>query len=88
MTMTTHDLTLISATDISALPSEPFRARHLIGGEWRDSAGGETFERVSPAHGILVSRAAKGGEAETNAAIAAARYAGSPVREPRRRKQR
>ena len=75
MTMTTHDLNLIAATDATALPAEPFVARHLIGGAWRDSASGETFERHSPAHGVLVSRSAKGAEEETNAAIAAARAA-------------
>lgn len=73
--MTTHDLTLISAFDASGIPAEPFAARHLIGGEWRDSANGETFERTSPAHGVIVSRSAKGGEEEVNAAIAAARSA-------------
>lgn len=73
--MTTHDLTLISAADPSALPTEPFIARHLIDGEWRDSASGETFNRFSPAHGVLVSSAAKGADAETNAAIVAARAA-------------
>ncbi|MCI5075227.1 aldehyde dehydrogenase family protein [Oricola sp.] len=73
--MTTHDLNLISAFDPSGIPADPFVARHLIAGEWRDSAGGETVERVSPAHGVVVSRAAKGGEDETNAAIAAARAA-------------
>src|SRR5690606_37978083 len=44
-------------------------------GEWRVSADGATTERISPSHGVLVSRAAKGGEAETEAAIAAARTA-------------
>ncbi|GAB4577037.1 MAG: aldehyde dehydrogenase family protein [Roseibium sp.] len=73
--MNAHDLTLIAAADRSTLPSEPFLARHLIGGEWCDSASGETFERRSPAHGVVVSRAARGGEAETDAAIAAAREA-------------
>ncbi|MBA68576.1 MAG: sorbosone dehydrogenase [Rhizobiales bacterium] len=73
--MTSHDLNLISAVDPSVIPAEPFRGRHMIGGEWRDSADGATFERISPAHGVLVSRSAKGGEAEANAAIAAARSA-------------
>lgn len=75
MTMTTHDLTLIAATDAIAIPAKPFVARHLIGGAWQGSANEETFERRSPAHGVLVSRSAKGGEAETNAAVAAARSA-------------
>ncbi|MCC0031017.1 MAG: aldehyde dehydrogenase family protein [Brucellaceae bacterium] len=68
------ELTLIAATE-TALPEAPFQGRHLIGGEWRDSADGATFERLSPSHGILVSRSAKGGEADTEAAIMAARAA-------------
>jgi acyl-CoA reductase-like NAD-dependent aldehyde dehydrogenase len=68
------DLTLVAATD-TALPTEPARVRHLIGGGWRDSADGATFERTSPAHGVVVTRAAKGGAAETDAAIAVARDA-------------
>ena len=68
------ELTLIPASD-AALPAEPRRGRHLIGGAWRDSADGATFERISPSHGIVVSRSAQAGEAETLAAIAAARAA-------------
>lgn len=68
-----NDLTLIAATG-TTLPA-PFTGRHLIDGAWVDSADGATFDRISPAHGVLVSRSAKGGEAETLAAIAAARAA-------------
>lgn len=71
--MTNHDLTLIAAGPTPT--DEVFKARHLIGGTWQDSADGETFERNSPAHGTLVSVSAQGGEAETNAAITAARNA-------------
>jgi len=69
--MTNNDLTLIAGrqTPHDAL----FKARHLIDGEWRDSSSGEVFERRSPAHGTLVSAACRGAEAETEAAIAAAR---------------
>lgn len=67
------DLTLVAATD--AAQPETTEIRHLIGGAWRESADGATFERVSPAHGVVVTRAAKGGAAETEAAIAAARAA-------------
>ena len=72
--MTVQDLTLVAGTN-AALPAEPFAARHLIDGVWRDSADGATFDRISPAHGVLVTRAAKGGAGETEAAIAAARAA-------------
>ena len=73
--MTSHDLTLIGAVDAARLPGEPFQARHLIDGQWRDSVDGATFERRSPAHDALVAVAARGGVAETEAAIAAARKA-------------
>ena len=68
------DLTLIAASGI-ALPAQPFQARHLIGGAWRDSADGAVSERMSPAHGVVVSRAAKGGVIEVDAAVAAAKAA-------------
>ncbi len=69
------DFTLISATDPSGLPTGPFVGRHLIDGVWCDSADGATFERHSPAHGTPVTRAARGGGLEVDAAIAAARRA-------------
>ena len=68
------DLTLIVGSGIP-LPVAPFDARHLIGGAWRDSADGAVSERISPAHGVVVSRAAKGGVAEVDAAVVAARAA-------------
>ncbi|MFV0299586.1 MAG: aldehyde dehydrogenase family protein, partial [Paracoccus sp. (in: a-proteobacteria)] len=68
------EFTLIPASG-GALPAEPFTGRHLIAGQWTDSADGATYERVSPSHVVPVSRSAKGGEAEVRAAIAAARRA-------------
>lgn len=66
-------LTVIPATG-QALP--PARTnRHFIAGAFRDSADGATSDRLSPAHGVLVSRSARGGQAETQEAIAAARAA-------------
>jgi acyl-CoA reductase-like NAD-dependent aldehyde dehydrogenase len=69
-----NDLTTIHASQ-TPLPVSVFEGRHLINGEWRASVSGETFERHSPSHGVLVSRSAKGNEADANTAIAAARYA-------------
>lgn len=66
------DLTVIPATN-AALPDTPMMLQHWIGGAWLDSADGATSERCSPAHGMTVSVAARGGVAETEAAIAAAR---------------
>ncbi|AXI42640.1 aldehyde dehydrogenase family protein [Sulfitobacter sp. SK011] len=65
------DLTINDAIDFD-LPS-PFIGRHLIAGEWVESA--ETFERVSPSHGTVVSVCAQGDEAVTEKAINAARGA-------------
>ncbi len=70
-----QDLTVIPASNTAGLPVEPKTLRHWIGGAWRDSADGATSERRSPAHGVPVSVAAKGGRAEAEAAIAAARAA-------------
>jgi acyl-CoA reductase-like NAD-dependent aldehyde dehydrogenase len=67
-------ITLIPGTG-TGLPTEPYIGQHFIDGKWVNSADGATFERVAPSHGVVVSRSAKGGEAETNAAIAAARAA-------------
>ena len=67
-------MTVIGATGL-ALPATPFAGRHLIGGTWTDSHDGATFDRVSPAHGVVVSRSALGGVAETEAAVNAARNA-------------
>ena len=67
-------LTLIAGTD-EVLTDAPFMGRHLIGGVWKDSADGQTFDRISPSHKVVVSRSALGGVAETDAAIAAARAA-------------
>ncbi|MGB8817541.1 MAG: aldehyde dehydrogenase family protein [Rhizobiaceae bacterium] len=69
-----NQFTIIPASK-HALPEQPFCGRHLINGKWQDSAGGKTFDRVSPSHGVVVSTSALGGEAETKAAIAAARQA-------------
>ncbi|MDM7930376.1 aldehyde dehydrogenase family protein [Tabrizicola sp.] len=68
------DMTVIPSIG-AALPAAPFHARHLIGGVWMDSADGAVSERISPSHGVVVSRAAKGGAPEAEAAIAAARAA-------------
>ncbi len=47
----------------------------FIDGQHVKSADGRTFERHSPAHGVLVSRCQRAGATETEAAIAAARKA-------------
>lgn len=66
-----NDLTINAAIETS-LPAA-FHGRHLIDGQWVE--GAETFKRVSPSHGTVVSVSAKGDEAATEAAISAARRA-------------
>jgi acyl-CoA reductase-like NAD-dependent aldehyde dehydrogenase len=68
------DLTIIPASD-TAIPATPHQSRHWINGIWCDSADGATSQRISPAHDVVVSVAAKGGKPEVETAIAAARGA-------------
>lgn len=69
-----NDLTIIPSTN-AVLPATPFHGRHLIDGTWQDSRDGATFDRLSPSHGVVVSRSAKAGATEAEAAISAARRA-------------
>ena len=64
-----NDLTINTAIEYK-LP-ETARNRHLIAGEWLDSA--DTFERRSPSHDVVVSVSAQGDAAMTERAIKAAR---------------
>jgi acyl-CoA reductase-like NAD-dependent aldehyde dehydrogenase len=68
------ELNVVSLSEVQ-LPAEPFRARHLIDGEWQASGDGATFERVSPSHDKVVTIAGKGGPRDVDAAVAAARKA-------------
>jgi len=64
------------------------QARHWIGGDWHESAGGTCGESVNPANGKLVGTYAAGGAAEVDAAVSAARLAferGGWSASPRRR---
>jgi acyl-CoA reductase-like NAD-dependent aldehyde dehydrogenase len=49
--------------------------RLLIGGAWRDSASGETFDVRSPIDGAVIARAQRAGGDDVMAAIAAAKEA-------------
>lgn len=69
-----NDMTMTAAV-AHPLPKAPFEGRHLIDGIWQGSADGAIFDRVSPSHGVVVSRSARGGVSETEAAITAARRA-------------
>ena len=68
------DLHIISDQTV-ALPDTAYHARHFINGVAAGSADGRTSDRISPSHGVVVSRAAFGSAVEAEAAIAAARAA-------------
>ncbi len=65
----------------SAAPAHEWIARHkggfglFVGGQWRASATGTTFETVDPATGSSLAVIAQAGEADVDAAVAAARTA-------------
>lgn len=69
-----QDFTII-AGDSAEVTEAPRVHRHWIGGVWQGNAGGASFDRVSPSHGVVVSRSALGTAADAEAAIAAARAA-------------
>jgi aminomuconate-semialdehyde/2-hydroxymuconate-6-semialdehyde dehydrogenase len=49
--------------------------RHFINGEWADSAGGATFESVSPIDNTVIAQVARGGVTDADRAVDAARHA-------------
>jgi aminomuconate-semialdehyde/2-hydroxymuconate-6-semialdehyde dehydrogenase len=49
--------------------------RHFIGGQWADSADGATFESISPIDNTVIASVARGGAADADRAVAAARRA-------------
>ena len=68
------DLTIVTDQTVE-MPQKIYEARHFIDGVYMDSGDGQTSDRVSPSHGIVVSKAALGSTTETEAAISAARLA-------------
>ena len=57
---------------MTATASETTTIGNFIGGEERPAAGGETFEKLGPATGEVLSRAARSRRPDVDAAIAAA----------------
>src|SRR5450755_83554 len=56
--------------------SVPFATEHvLIGGQWRAGASGQTLELEDPSDGSTFARIARGGAADVDAAVGAARAA-------------
>ena len=54
----------------SRYASKPVRM--LIGGNWVESASGETFETLNPSTGELIANVASANEADVDSAVAAA----------------
>src|SRR5258705_6132122 len=59
----------------AAATDTPTTARMVIGGETIDAAGGQTFEVVNPATGLVIATAPLGGREDVDRAVAAARAA-------------
>lgn len=51
------------------------QAQHFIGGEWKHSASGETFDSINPATGEVIAQVAAGDVADIDAAVRSAREA-------------
>ena len=49
--------------------------RFLVGGQWVESASGETFETIDPATGQVLTTVARGGAEDVDRAVRAARAA-------------
>jgi betaine-aldehyde dehydrogenase len=58
---------------ISAITAREYQ--NLIDGNWVAAADGDTFERISPAHDVVVGRYPRAGVEDLNRAVAAARRA-------------
>ncbi len=57
------------------LPKEPVSYQMLIAGDWVEAQSGERYHRDSPGHGIKVGTYPRAGEADVDAAVAAAKAA-------------
>jgi acyl-CoA reductase-like NAD-dependent aldehyde dehydrogenase len=62
-----------TTTDTAQQALEGVPTQLLIGGEWRDAASGETFEKISPVTETLLVELPAGGAADIDAAVKAAR---------------
>jgi len=58
---------------MAALPFDPTPI--FVGGRWRPAAGGETLPLFNPSDGGLIGEIARGGAADIDAAVGAARAA-------------
>jgi gamma-glutamyl-gamma-aminobutyraldehyde dehydrogenase/4-guanidinobutyraldehyde dehydrogenase/NAD-dependent aldehyde dehydrogenase len=61
----------------TAIPS--FDGRAVINGERMAARDGQTFDCISPVDGRLLTQVARGGQADIDAAVAAARRGRAPT---------
>ena len=66
---------MATITEPRTSTSRAFRTQHLIGGQWRDSVSGSTFETINPATEEVITEVAEGGAADIDLAVKAARKA-------------
>ena len=66
---------MATITEPQRATSRAFRTQHLIGGQWRDSVSGSTFETINPATEEVIAEVAEGGPEDIDLAVKAARKA-------------
>ncbi len=66
---------MATITEPRSLTTRAFRTQHLIGGQWRDSVSGATFETINPATEEVITEVAEGGAEDIDLAVKAARKA-------------
>lgn len=66
---------MATITEPRSSTDRAFRTQHLIGGQWRDSVSGSTFETINPATEEVIAEVAEGGAADIDLAVQAARKA-------------
>jgi aldehyde dehydrogenase (NAD+) len=66
---------MATATEPRRATRRSFQTKMLIGGQWRDSVSGKTFETVNPATEGVIANVAEGDKADIDLAVKAARKA-------------
>jgi len=66
---------MATATEARPNLKRTFQSKMLIGGEWRDSVSGKTFETINPATEEVIAEVAEGDAADIDLAVQAARRA-------------
>lgn len=70
-----HSSELIDLTTKNTIRNVMNNAQHYINGKWTDSQGGQPFDVINPSTEAVAATITLGSEADTNAAVAAAKAA-------------